>query len=41
MDKIKGYISEITSQFVVPKIEFTDALEILLLAIAILIRLRG
>ena len=35
MDKIKGYISEMTSQFVMPKIDFTDALEILVLAVAI------
>ena len=35
MDIIKGYLSEMTSQFVIPKIEFTDAVEILVLAFAI------
>ncbi|MBE5934392.1 MAG: TIGR00159 family protein [Lachnospiraceae bacterium] len=35
MDIIRGYISEMTSRFVIPRINFTDAIEILALAFAI------
>ena len=35
MDIIKGYITEFTSRFVFPRVELTDAIEILFLAFII------
>ena len=35
MDIIKGYISEIMGRFVFPKVDVTDAIEILVLAVII------